>query len=225
MGIIITNDDGIDAPGIRALYAALDGNKTIIAPSEHHSGCGHQVTTHKPLVIIRRNKEQIAVHGTPADCSRIGITHLEPNAEWVISGINAGGNLGVDLYISGTAAAAREAAILGKKAIAISHWIREAKPIDWDLAAILARKVFIELFSKTLPEKSFWNVNLPHIFIGENEPKLIYCEPSTDSLPVVFHREGDTFHYTGEYPKRKRKANTDVDVCFGGNIAISLVRV
>lgn len=225
MGIIITNDDGIDAPGIRALYTALDGDKTIIAPSVHHSGCGHQVTTHKPLEITRRGKQEIAVHGTPADCSRIGITQLEPNADWIISGINAGGNLGVDLYISGTAAAAREAAILGKKAIAISHWIREAKPIDWTLAISLARIVFAELFTKTLPEKSFWNVNLPHIFIGENQPELIYCEPSTDPLPVEFRQDGDTFYYTGEYPKRKRKANTDVDVCFGGNIAISLVRV
>ncbi len=225
MGIIITNDDGIDAPGIRALFNALDGKKTIIAPRDHHSGCGHQVTTHKPLSITQRNKEEIAVHGTPADCSRIGITYLEPDADWIISGINAGGNLGVDLYISGTAAAAREAAILGKKAIAISHWIRESKPIDWNLASKLARKVFADLFSKALPEKYFWNVNLPHVFAGENEPELIYCEPSTDPLPVVFSREGDTFHYTGEYPKRKRKVNTDVDVCFGGNIAISLVRV
>ncbi len=225
MGIIITNDDGIDAPGIRALYAALEGEVTIIAPNEHHSGCGHQVTTHKPLSITRRDKHEIAVHGTPADCSRIGISHLEPNADWLISGINAGGNLGVDLYISGTAAAAREAAILGKRAIAISHWIRDTKPIDWDLATALAHRVFLELFAKTLPEKSFWNVNLPHIFTGENQPELIYCDPSTDPLPVEFRQEGDTFYYTGEYPKRKRKANTDVDVCFGGNIAISLVRV
>ncbi|MBP6739906.1 MAG: 5'/3'-nucleotidase SurE [Leptospiraceae bacterium] len=225
MGIIITNDDGIDAPGIRALYAALDGKKTIIAPIEHHSGCGHQVTTHKPLLITRRSVEEIAVHGTPADCSRIGITHLEPDAEWIVSGINAGGNLGVDLYISGTAAAAREAAILGKKAIAISHWIREAKPIDWELATSLARIVFKELFTKHLPERYFWNVNLPHIFSGEINPELIFCEPSNDPLPVEFKRAGDEFYYTGEYPKRPRQPNTDVDVCFSGNIAISLVKV
>ena len=225
MGIIITNDDGIDAPGIRALYAALDGKKTIIAPRDHHSGCGHQVTTHKPLLITRRSVEEIAVHGTPADCSRIGITHLEPNAEWIISGINAGGNLGVDLYISGTAAAAREAAILGKKAIAISHWIREAKPIDWELASSLARIVLKELLTKHLPERYFWNVNLPHVFKGEKEPMLIFCEPSNDPLPVEFKRVGDEFYYTGEYPKRPRQANTDVDVCFSGNIAISLVKV
>ena len=225
MGIILTNDDGIDAPGIRALYAALDGKKTIIAPRDHHSGCGHQVTTHIPLSITRRSIDEIAVHGTPADCSRIGITQLEPDAEWIVSGINAGGNLGVDLYISGTAAAAREAAMLGKKAIAISHWIREAKPIDWELATRLARRVFAELFSRELPERYFWNVNLPHIFTGEKNPELIFCEPSTDPLPVSFTQKGDTFYYTGEYPKRKRKANTDVDACFNGNIAISLVKL
>lgn len=225
MEIILTNDDGIDAPGIFALFNALDGNKNIVAPKEPHSGCGHQVTTHKPLIITERNKKEIAVHGTPADCSRLGIVYLFPNSDWVISGINAGGNLGVDLYISGTAAAAREAAILGKPAIAISHWIREGKPINWDYATLLARKVFVELFTQPLPEKSFWNINLPHVFTGEKDPEIIYCEPSNDPLPIEFRKNGDTFHYTGKYPERFRKKGTDIDICFSGNIAISLVKV
>ncbi|HMV44593.1 MAG TPA: 5'/3'-nucleotidase SurE [Leptospiraceae bacterium] len=225
MGIILTNDDGIDAPGIKALADAVNGNKKIIAPATHHSGCGHQVTTHKPLEIQERNDSEIAVFGTPADCSRIGITQIFTNAEWVLSGINAGGNLGVDLYISGTAAAAREASILGKKAIAISHWIREGKPIDWKRATALTSLVLNTLFARELPKKHFWNVNLPHIFEGEKDPELIDCIPSTDPLPVEFRREGDRFIYTGEYPNRKREANTDVAVCFSGNIAISLVKV
>lgn len=225
MGIILTNDDGIDAPGIKALANSVSGNVKIIAPLQHHSGCGHQVTTHKPLQITERNAKEIAVHGTPADCSRIGITQIFSDVEWVLSGINAGGNLGVDLYISGTASAAREAAILGKKAIAISHWIREGKPIDWEYATTLTKIVLEELFQRKLPEKHFWNVNLPHIFEGESNPRLIDCSPSTDPLPVQYKREGNTFFYVGEYPKRKREENTDVAICFSGNIAISLVKV
>jgi len=225
MEIMITNDDGIDAPGIKALYKALDGNKIIVAPNEPHSGCGHQVTTHKPLETTIRSKYEIAVHGTPADCSRIGITHYAPNVDWVISGINAGGNLGVDLYISGTAAAAREATILGKRAIAISHWIRESKPIDWDKTCLLARKVFAELFAKSIPQNFFWNINLPHVFPNENEPEIIYCNPSSDPLPVKYRVQGNIFHYTGEYSQRNRKSGSDVDVCFSGNIAVSLVRI
>ncbi|MBK8397526.1 MAG: 5'/3'-nucleotidase SurE [Leptospiraceae bacterium] len=225
MEIILTNDDGIDAPGIRALFNALDGDLKIVAPNDPHSGCGHQVTTHKPLIISRRNQNEIAVHGTPADCSRLGTIYLFPNSDWVISGINAGGNLGVDLYISGTAAAAREAAILGKKAIAISHWIREGKPIDWDLASLLARKVFTELFSKHIPEKTFWNINLPHIFEGEKDPEIIYCKPSLDPLPMEFQIQKDIFVYSGKYPERIRKTGSDIDVCFSGNIAVSLINV
>ena len=81
MGIIITNDDGIDVPGIRALYAALDG-KNNHRSQRPPPGCSHRVTTHKPLKNYRGSREEIAkVHGTPADCSRIGISHLEPNAD------------------------------------------------------------------------------------------------------------------------------------------------
>ena len=93
MTIILTNDDGIDAPGIRALSKALGGEGIIVAPKEPHSGCGHRVTTHQPIHLDKRSLTEYAVDGTPADCTRIAVKHINKDTKWVLSGINAGGNL------------------------------------------------------------------------------------------------------------------------------------
>ncbi|MHC5720319.1 MAG: 5'/3'-nucleotidase SurE, partial [Nostoc sp.] len=127
MTIILTNDDGIDAPGIRALLKAVNGKNAIIAaPVDPHSGCGHQVTTTRAINLQRRSQTEYAIAGTPADCVRIAITQISADVKFVLSGINAGGNLGVDVYISGTVAAVREAAMHGIPGVAISHY-RKAK--------------------------------------------------------------------------------------------------
>ncbi|MBC6420665.1 MAG: 5'/3'-nucleotidase SurE [Hormoscilla sp. SP12CHS1] len=226
MTLILTNDDGIDAPGIRALQRALDGNGIIVAPKEHLSGCGHQVTTDRPIHVGRptvpeKSETEYAVGGTPADCSRLAITHLCPDVEWVLSGINAGGNLGVDVYMSGTVAAVREAVILGIPGIAISHWIKKPLVIDWDRATKWTAMLLADLFSRTLDPGSFWNVNLPHLEPAAAEPDIVLCEPSTHPLPVQYRIEEDQYYYIGEYGKRDRAGGTDVDVCFSGNIAVT----
>lgn len=225
MTLILTNDDGIDAPGIRALAQAIDGTRIIVAPIGHLSGCGHQVTTHQPIQVQRRSATEYGVDGTPADCSRIALRHLVPEATWVLSGINAGGNLGVDVYISGTVAAVREATMLGVGGIALSHWIKRPLVIDWDWASYWTAKVLQDLFNRPLPLDCFWNVNLPHLEVGSPDPKIVFCEPSTQPLPVQFRVEGDLFHYYGEYSKRPRKEGTDVDVCFSGDIAVTCLRL
>lgn len=225
MTFILTNDDGIDAPGIRALSKALKGQGIIVAPKEPHSGCGHRVTTHKPIQLVKRSSTEYAVDGTPADCTRIALKHLEKETKWVLSGINAGGNLGVDVYISGTVAAVREAAMHGIPGIAISHWIKRPLTINWDLASKWTEQVLEIIWAKPLEAGSFWNVNLPHLEIGSPEPEIIFCEGSTHPLPVDYCVEGDLFHYQGEYAKRQRLQGTDVDVCFSGNIAVTLIKL
>ncbi|MDJ0508261.1 MAG: 5'/3'-nucleotidase SurE [Crocosphaera sp.] len=225
MTFILTNDDGIDAPGIRALSKALGGEGIIVAPKEPHSGCGHRVTTHKPIQLEKRSLTEYAVDGTPADCTRIALKHLKKEPNWVFSGINAGGNLGVDVYISGTVAAVREAAIHGIPGVAISHWIKRPLTIDWNLATQLTEKVLEILWHKPLESGTFWNVNLPHLETDAPEPDIIFCEGSTNPLPVNYRVEGDLFYYQGEYAKRERLKGTDVDVCFSGNIAITLIKL
>lgn len=225
MNLILTNDDGIDAPGIQALREAIAGQGIIVAPKEQFSGCGHQVTTSKPLHIEKRSDFAYAVGGTPADCTRLALTHISPQTKWVLSGINAGGNLGVDVYISGTVAAVREAAMHGVGGIAISHWIKRPLVIDWQIATQWTKKVLDLLWSRPLPAGSFWNVNLPHLEAGEAEPDIVFCSPSTQALPVNYRVEGDWYHYYGEYANRDRAKGTDVDVCFSGNIAVTLLKL
>lgn len=225
MTLIITNDDGIDAPGIRALHKALNNQGIIVAPKEHQSGCGHKVTTTRPIHLQKRSPSEYAVDGTPADCTRLAIAHIAPETKWVLSGINAGGNLGIDAYISGTVAAVREAAIHGIPGIAVSHWIRRPLVIDWELAAVWTAKVLEILFSRPLPPESFWNVNLPHVEPNSPEPEIVFCSASTQPLPVKYRVDGDFFYYEGEYAKRDRAAGTDVDVCFSGKIAVTLIRL
>jgi 5'-nucleotidase len=225
MTIILTNDDGIDAPGIRALQQALvdNSNSIIVAPKDHYSGCGHQVTTHKPIQLQARSQREYSVDGTPVDCTRIALTKIATDTKWVFSGINAGGNLGVDVYISGTVAAVREAAIHGIPGIAISHWIKKPLVIDWKLASQWTAKVLRELLNRPLPPHSFWNVNLPHLEPDRPQPEIVFCQPSIDPLPVNFRTEGDLHYYEGEYAQRDRTSGTDVDVCFSGNIAVTLI--
>jgi 5'-nucleotidase len=223
MTIILTNDDGIDAPGIRGLHKAIEGQGIIVAPKHHLSGCGHQVTTTQPIHLEKRSPTEYAVDGTPADCTRLAITHIAPETKWVLSGINAGGNLGVDAYISGTVAAVREAAMHGIGGIAVSHWIRRPLIVDWDLAAVWTAKVLRELFNRPLPPASFWNINLPHIEPNSSEPDIVFCKPSTQPLPVKYRIEGDLYYYEGVYAQRDRTIGTDVDVCFSGKIAVTLI--
>ena len=225
MTIILTNDDGIDAPGIRALQQAVSEATTIVAPNRQYSGCGHQVTTHKSMKLEKRSRQEYALTGTPVDCTRIALNKIATNTKLVLSGINAGGNLGTDVYISGTVAAVREAAIHGIPGIAISHWIKKPLIIDWSVASRWTARVLEDLLSRPLPPGSFWNVNLPHLEPDQPEPKIILCEPSIAPLPVDYRVEGDTYHYQGEYAKRDRTPGTDVDICFGGNIAVTLIRL
>lgn len=222
---ILTNDDGIDAPGIKALADAIAADSIIVAPKDHLSGCGHQLTTNRPIQVECRNSRAYAVDGTPADCTRIALNQLKREAKYVLSGINAGGNLGVDVYTSGTVAAVREASIHGIPGIAISHWIKKPLVIDWERATLWTAKVVSVLLEEAIAPGSFWNVNLPHLEPESPDPEIIFCKPSNQPLPVNYQVEGDLYYYYGEYAKRERTPGTDVDVCFSGNIAVTLLSV
>lgn len=222
---ILTNDDGIDAPGIRALYNAVNGKGVIVAPKDHQSGCGHQVTTTRPIYVQRRSDVEYAIAGTPADCVRIGVSHLCSDVKLVLSGINAGGNMGVDAYISGTVAAVREAAMHHIPGIAVSHYRKGKRNVDWDVAARWTAGVLADLLIRPLEPGTFWNVNLPHLEPGDPDPEVVFCEPCTRPLPTNYRVEGDEFYYVGDYAKRDRIPGTDVDACFSGYIAVTQIRL
>jgi 5'-nucleotidase len=225
--LLLTNDDGWNAPGLAALRRASTefGQGRVVAPSEPVSSCGHRVTTDRPLVASRPAEGFIAVSGTPADCVRLALHHLVPEPGWVVSGINAGGNLGTDIYHSGTVAAAREAAIHGVPGIAISHYIARGRPIDWESAERWATAVLRSLMARKSGPGTFWNVNLPHPPPGQPEPEIVFCPFDPSPLPLRYHVEGDQSTYAGVYQSRARRPGFDVDVCFSGHIAVSLIRV
>jgi 5'-nucleotidase len=223
MKLLLTNDDGIDAPGLQALFKAATplGDPIVVAPVEALSGCSHRVTTHGPIRVEPRPPLGYAVAGTPADCVRVGLHRLVPETAWVLAGINAGGNLGADVYHSGTVAAVREAVLHGWPGIALSQYLKRSLPLDWDRAAAWVAPLLRELVSRPWTRGTFWNVNLPHLEPGAPDPEVVFCRLDPAPLPVSFREEGGLLHYDGNYHLRRREPGTDVDVCFGGKIAVT----
>lgn len=167
--ILLSNDDGVDAAGLAALAAALDGLGTlaVVAPVEEQSAVGHAITIRSPIrahvwsfdgpsgAIWAR-----AVSGTPADCVKIAVQKLLPRApDLVVSGINHGPNTAVNVLYSGTVSAATEATILGLPAIAVSHaaW----QPTDFEGAGLAARRLAERVLDDGLPTGVLLNVNVP----------------------------------------------------------------
>src|SRR5687767_3918721 len=202
MKFLVTNDDGIDTPGIAALQAAVQalGTPVIVAPAAPQSGVSHAVTYEAALRVEPRGDGRFAIHGTPADCARAGLLRLVPDAKWVLSGINQGGNLGADVYYSGTVAAVREAVLHGWPGVAVSHYHREGLELDWPRATKWTAGVLAELLSRPPEPGLFYNVNLPHLASDEPDPEVVFCPLDPNPLPLSYrHDEGGEWHYDGDY--------------------------
>ncbi len=223
--LLLTNDDGIAAPGLRALHeAALRlGEPVVVAPAEHLSGCSHRVTTSAPLIVRTQGTARHALTGTPADCVRVGLLRIAPDAAWVLAGINAGGNLGADVWHSGTVAAVREAVLHGWPGIALSQYRRSDRDYDWARAARWAEPLLRELMGRPHEPGTFWNVNFPHLDEADPDPEVVFCPLDPTPLPLSYRAEGDRLHYDADYHQRRRVAGADVDVCFGGRIAVTRI--
>lgn len=168
MKILISNDDGIDSPGISALAKELKkiGDVTVIAPRTEQSAVGHSITMKNPLRITEYFKNGdffgYAVDGTPADCVKIGIRNiLKETPDIVLSGINLGSNTAINIIYSGTVSAAREAAIMDVPAIAVSVTSHEAK--DFDYAAKLSAQLAKLVVKNKLKTGTLLNVNVPNL--------------------------------------------------------------
>jgi len=166
MNILLTNDDGIYAPGIWALYRRLASKHavTVIAPDRERSAVGHSITLNEPLrldrVVVNGGYSGYAVSGTPVDCVRLAILELlETRPDLVVSGINPGANVGININYSGTVAAAREAAVYGIPAMAVS--IQQGAAVDYEIAARVAAALAELILREGLPAGTILNVNLP----------------------------------------------------------------
>lgn len=223
MRILVSNDDGIDAPGIAALaeVASHFGEVTVVAPNEGVSSCGHHVTTHRDLVVTEVRPGWYSVDGYPADCVRVALTAISGDFDLVLSGINDGGNLGMDLLMSGTASAAREAVLHGKRGIAVSQYKAQRGEANWKRAITWTQAALTEIIDRTPPEGTFWNLNLPDPKTELGQPQMIECEIDGLPLPVGYRYDGGIWRYTSRYQERPRNAGLDVALCFGGALTIS----
>ena len=169
MRILVTNDDGVQADGLFALYEALSevGDVTVMAPERQQSATGHAITLHKPLrmtpTTLRDGSAAFMSNGTPSDCATLGILEaMGGDVDLVVSGINHGPNLGWDVHYSGTVSAAIEAAIIGKPSLAVSvaTWDKE---VHWEPVAKFAAQVARWLAAHPLPPYTILNVNAPNL--------------------------------------------------------------
>lgn len=178
MKILLTNDDGIDAPGIEAMYDALQGlgDITVIAPASVQSASGHGITFHEPLmcdeVVVNDRMKGFAVEGRPADCVKVALRAIWPakfgdgtQPDLTISGLNSGANVGINVIYSGTVAAAVESAFLGVPAIATSlHLAGDRSNVRYRRAAQIARHAIdriLESVNGRLEPHTVMNVNVP----------------------------------------------------------------
>lgn len=228
---LLSNDDGIDAAGFGALEKIAEkffDEIWVAAPVSQMSQIGHRVTTDEPIRYEKRGERRFAIHGTPADCTRVATSFLMPERpDWILSGINHGGNLGRhDFVISGTVAAVREGALEGIPGCAFSHFMMRGREVDWDLAAERGARGFERVLKEGLEEGEFWNVNLPHPAAEDREPGLVFCDQELHPLEVAYDEvEPGALQYKGDYHGRPRREGSDVAICFGGDVAISRVSV
>jgi 5'-nucleotidase len=191
MNVVLSNDDGIYAPGIRAFYNAIKdlANVQIVAPSEEQSAVGHAITLFDPIKTKKAYKNGkllgTAVSGTPADCVKLAICELcETPPDLVLSGINLGANTGISVLYSGTVSAATEATILGIPSIAVSL-CTFTDPL-WDTAETIARNVFKYALESKMPSDALLNVNIPNLPLEEIK--------GTQIVPVARSRFNEIFH-------------------------------
>ena len=234
MKILLTNDDGWDAPGLQILKEVVleMGDVWILAPDGPMSGISHQITLAQPLKLVEQSRQVYSLSGTPADCVRIAMTQLDVEFDWILSGINNGSNLGTDIYVSGTFAATREAAIRGCRSIALSQYRRKFKAeFDWTQTRQMAQHVLTQYLTdgSEFPLGTAINVNFPdkhHLPDGQannsEELQVIDCEVDHSPLPADYRiDEEGQFVYCSKYDQRLRVSGKDVDVCFSGNVSVS----
>jgi len=167
MHVLVSNDDGVDAPGIRQLADALRGaghRVTVVAPDRDRSGASNSLTLDQPIRAIRRDEHTWSVAGTPTDCVHLALSGmLDGDPDLVLSGINNSSNLGDDVIYSGTVAAAMEGRCLGLPAIAVSLATSEHKAMHFESAARAAVEVLARLATDPLPADTILNINVPDL--------------------------------------------------------------
>ncbi|MEM1444663.1 MAG: 5'/3'-nucleotidase SurE [Planctomycetota bacterium] len=243
MRVLLTNDDGIEAPGLGALYAALVASRRferidVAAPSKVQSATSHAVTFHRPMLVETRKLHGLAgdgvegfsVGGRPADCVKLalcGSLHGEDKAyDLVISGMNAGANVGINVLYSGTVGAAREATFEGLPAIAVSLHLKDWKHDHWPRAAAHAAVAIEQTLDHGIEPGTLVNVNVPVLDDGAEPAGMRLCPiartPMVAGYEVETHPDG-TRSFMAEHGMNfgDFEKGTDVDLLFQRFVTLS----
>jgi 5'-nucleotidase len=213
--VLLTNDDGFDAPGLRALTQVaeeLAEEVWVVAPNYDQSGTSHSLSLHSPLRVSQKAERRYSVSGTPGDCVVMAVRHLMVSGrpDLVLSGINRGANLGIETVLSGTVGAAMTGMLLGIPSIALSQAFSDRNAVRWDTARALAPKV-IRQFAKGLwSQGSILNINFPDVPVGEVGPVEFTTQGTglMDGVEVVSAIDPRSLEY--HWLRLRRSAREDV---------------
>ncbi len=233
MRILVTNDDGIMAPGIEALYRAVAdlGHVDVVAPESPQSAVGHAISIRTPLlahrVQVRQAFEGWAVQGSPADCVKLAMKELlEAPPDFVLSGINHGANTGINVLYSGTVAGASEGAFFGTPAIAFSQELSDV--LDFEKARVVARGIFQRFASSRPPRGMCLSVNIPACDKGW--PLGVRCVPMAmapmeDAYRKQFDELGRVHYWLdGEWPDHRDHPESDLEAIHERYVSITPLR-
>jgi 5'-nucleotidase len=227
--ILVTNDDGIQADGLRALAASIDdlGDVVVVAPELEQSASSHSITLDKPLRINEHGSKRFGVSGTPTDCVLLAIHRiLDRRPDILVSGINHGPNMGEDVIYSGTVAAALEGYILGIPSIAIS--VASWDKVSFEDAAEAIRELPIRMLELEASRPHLWNVNIPAIPKRDIKGISITKLGSRVYNDVIVEKKDprgkDYFWIGGGEPGWNSGSDTDFAAVSGGYISVTPLR-
>ena len=230
MQILLTNDDGIHAPGLAALERELQtlGEVCVVAPAHEQSGVAHSITFLSPLVCHKvfdgARHRGWAVEGSPADCVKIGVFELCPRRpELIVSGVNGGLNAGINVLYSGTVAAAIEGAFFGITSVAVS--LEFAEPPQFAKAARMARGIIEQILQRKDPAAQLYNLNIPTAAI--ERPTAVRIVPMSVArygehfVKRQDPRGRDYFWATGDPPPQRSDHETDLTALKEGFVTLT----
>jgi 5'-nucleotidase len=230
--ILVSNDDGVHAPGIKALSRELRaiGDVTVVAPDRERSGASHSLTMDVPLRAHRIDDSRIGVDGTPTDCVLLAVKRLlRERPDLMVSGINRGPNMGDDVTYSGTIAAAMEATLLGIPSMAISLSRKGDADYDYGPAALIATRLALMVLERGLPESTLLNVNVPNIPIGRIEGVEIARQGKQVYEEAVVEKKdprGRTYYWIGgQLTSWKPEESTDYAAVNGNRVSVTPVHL
>lgn len=239
MRVLITNDDGIDAPGLATLVEAVRGAAwldewVVVAPAEAQSAMSHSITLHRPVHVERRDLAWgtgWAAAGRPADCVKLALSGVLPGVDGgfdlVLSGMNAGANIGINVLYSGTVGAAREASFAGVPSIALSLHLKDRDATDWARAGVLAGEAVARLVAGPMRGDTVLNLNVPWLDHGRETKPLVTVPVSRSSLVTEFALEPEGEGQRGGYRVKNSltfeelEPGTDVSCLFDGHLTVS----